>query len=178
MVRPGNIQDVAKYVLLYSFINGLTITPLKLQKLLYYLQSWYLVYFDHALLFEDKPQAWVNGPVYPTIYKAYKHIGIYDQMTPQNTGITCPECSFTDELRSTSERLTFNEDDLNYMSFILQYYGCMGHDKLVFLTHSELPWSEKREGLEPFESSSEELDLETMFSYYNTRLQNNRARAK
>lgn len=33
-----------------------------------------MVFFgrEHTSLFADVPQAWVNGPVYPTIYALYK----------------------------------------------------------------------------------------------------------
>jgi uncharacterized phage-associated protein len=52
----------------------------------------------------------------------------------------------------------------------------MEDGKLVFLTHSELPWSEKREGLSPFDYSEEKISLDTMYDYYHRRMEHNRAK--
>ncbi len=38
-----DIKDIARYVGLSLIAKGLTVSPLKLQKLLYYVQSWYMV---------------------------------------------------------------------------------------------------------------------------------------
>ncbi len=64
MIDNKNIQDVARYVGLSSTTKGLSISPLKLQKLLYYIQAWFMVFYGRDnTLFRDVPQAWVNGPV-------------------------------------------------------------------------------------------------------------------
>ena len=74
MIDNKNIQDVARYVGLSSTTKGLSISPLKLQKLLYYIQAWFMVFYGRDnTLFRDVPQAWVNGPVYPAIYHIYKN---------------------------------------------------------------------------------------------------------
>ncbi len=49
---------------------GDTISPLKLQKLIYYAQAWHLVHFDKTL-FKDKIEAWSHGPVVPAIYERF-----------------------------------------------------------------------------------------------------------
>ena len=66
-LRKNDIQDVATYCGLVLLKEGMTVTPLKLQKILYYVQAWMMVFFDEQLLFDEQPQAWVNGPVYPSI---------------------------------------------------------------------------------------------------------------
>ncbi len=58
------ILALADYVVLYLSKNNVEITHLKLQKIIYYIQAWSLVYHDNEL-FNESPQAWVNGPVYP-----------------------------------------------------------------------------------------------------------------
>ena len=47
------------------------ITPLALQKALYYIQGFYYA-FIKEFLFEDDCEAWVHGPVYRDVYKKYK----------------------------------------------------------------------------------------------------------
>ncbi len=158
-----NIKDIAEFTLLYFWENGISVCPLKLQKILYYIQAWYLVYFNKEMLFDEKPEAWVNGPVYRSIYNQYKNIGIYDQITPEQIDIE-------GDLKKKKEELDLDNDQLEFLESIFRFYGTMSHDKLVFLTHSEKPWSEKREGLNPFEYSNEEISLETMYNYYKSRL--------
>ena len=55
--------------------SGSTITPLKLQKILYYAQGYYLAMYDEALFPEDF-QAWAHGPANEQIYEKYKEIMI------------------------------------------------------------------------------------------------------
>jgi uncharacterized phage-associated protein len=45
------------------------LTPLKLQKILYFAQGWHLAYFDYPL-FEEPIEAWKYGPVVSSIYFA------------------------------------------------------------------------------------------------------------
>lgn len=154
-------NDIADITLLYCFENGLSVSPLKLQKILYYIQSWYMVHFNKELLFEEKPQAWINGPVYPTVYRIYKHIGRYNNITPRNSKLKMT-------LNEKEMELNLTEKQKSFLEAIYRKYGTMSHDKLVFLTHSEKPWSEKRENLSPFAPSQEELSTDTMYSYYNS----------
>ena len=85
MEKNVDIKRVAKYTILRLIQNGQSICPLKLQKLLYYIQAWHMVYFEREnTLFNEVPEAWVNGPVYRTMYDEYKNIGIYDQITLDN----------------------------------------------------------------------------------------------
>ena len=72
--RIFDIKKVARYIALSLLTKQMTVSPLKLQKLLYYAQAWSMVFFGRQRqLFADVPQAWVNGPVYPTIYNMWKN---------------------------------------------------------------------------------------------------------
>lgn len=50
------------------------ITPLKLQKLLYYAQAWWLA-IKETPLFDEEIYAWPWGPVIPHIYGEFRHFG-------------------------------------------------------------------------------------------------------
>src|SRR5271163_1555007 len=50
------------------------LTHLRLQKLLYYAQGWYLGIFGRAL-FTNRIEAWRHGPVVPDVYKELKKHG-------------------------------------------------------------------------------------------------------
>ena len=82
-----DIKDYASYVGITMLQKGLTVSPLKLQKILYYEQAWHMVGFGREnQLFDCAPQAWVNGPVYPVIYYIYKDMvpGMCDHLRLEN----------------------------------------------------------------------------------------------
>ena len=55
----------------YIFEKAEEVTPLALQKLLYYAQAIFMVNHDEPL-FEEECQAWVHGPVYEKVYNMFK----------------------------------------------------------------------------------------------------------
>ena len=50
------------------------ISPMKLQKLVYYSHGWSLALFDEPLI-EDRIEAWQYGPVIPALYYEFKEFG-------------------------------------------------------------------------------------------------------
>ncbi|WP_375463056.1 Panacea domain-containing protein [uncultured Methylobacterium sp.] len=50
------------------------IDPMKLQKLLFYAQAWWLAYKEPAL-FDEEIYAWPWGPVVPSIYSEFRNFG-------------------------------------------------------------------------------------------------------
>ena len=69
-----NCFDIADYFVRLANETGDYISNLKLQKLVYYAQAWYLAISDEAL-FEEDFEAWVHGPVIPELYQEYKSFG-------------------------------------------------------------------------------------------------------
>ena len=59
--------DVAAYIL----ENQGEMTTLKLQKLVYYAQAWSLS-LDKTPLFDEKIEAWPNGPVVKDLYDCHR----------------------------------------------------------------------------------------------------------
>ena len=167
------IQDIARYIGLTSKIKGLSISPLKLQKLLYYVQAWYMVFYGKENVpFLEKPQAWVNGPVYPSIYYAYKDkaANMCDHLDVSAFYDGAPD----EGLAKLTESMNL---DFELLESIILLYGSKTQNDLIFMTHSEKPWVEKRKGLRPFGRSDRELSLDTMYNYYKERHDHNRAKA-
>lgn len=69
-----NVQDVCDFIIRYSNKKGYGITNLKLQKLLYFIQAYYLVAFDKPC-FEEPIEGWDFGPVVPEVYKRFLPLG-------------------------------------------------------------------------------------------------------
>ena len=70
------VIDIANQLLVkaYRASDGELMTNLKLQKMLYYQQGFHLAYFGTPL-FDDEIEAWMYGPVVPSVYNHYKGNG-------------------------------------------------------------------------------------------------------
>lgn len=170
-LQKNDIQDVATYCGLVLLKEGMTVSPLKLQKMLYYIQAWMMVFFDHQLLFDDKPQAWVNGPVYPMVYDRFRSIGCYDMMTK---GDFIQEGTLSENIVAYEKRLELTERQLEVLHRLIAIYGAKNQDQLVFMTHCEDPWSIARGDLGLFENSNNPISFDDMYLYYKARYEANR----
>lgn len=123
------------------------LTPLKLQKLLYYAQAWSLV-FRGKSLFREEIEAWVHGPVIPSVYQHYKHHGY--------TSIPLEDCC-----------TKLAKDEVIILNLVWMNYGKQSAKFLEELTHSEYPWSKAREGVRVDQLSNKKISIRDMKIYYN-----------
>ncbi|MDE5554011.1 MAG: DUF4065 domain-containing protein [Muribaculaceae bacterium] len=100
---------------------GELMTNLKLQKMLYYQQGFHLAYFGTPL-FDEEIEAWMYGPVVPTMYHEFESYG--------RNGIT------------PNEDIECDMDDEEWRLFCKVYdmYGKYSAEGLIELTHNESPW--------------------------------------
>lgn len=124
-------------------------TPLKLQKLLYYSQAWYLV-FKNKPLFQEKIEAWVHGPVVPSVYHSFKHLR-YSEITDKNL---------------IDENHIIDEEEKLILNLVWKVYGNQEAKFLEYLSHSEYPWANARQGLDEDQLSSRTISLNDMKQYY------------
>lgn len=55
--------------------HGEKMTPMKLQKLVYFAHGWYLALTGGKPLIDEKIEAWAYGPVVPSLYHEFKSFG-------------------------------------------------------------------------------------------------------
>lgn len=169
-----DIKDVARYLGLSLLSKGFSVSPLKLQKILYYTQSWYMVFFgrEHTL-FRENPQAWVNGPVYPVIYHQYKDMteDMCEHLHAKDFG--CTDDSLAQEAGNMAKKMNLSDDEIKCIDSILMLYGSKSQNQLIFMTHAEAPWADQRKGLSPFDYSQRDISLDAMYSYYKARYDRN-----
>ena len=71
--------DVSRYVINYSNQHEYGISNLKLQKILYFIQAYFLMStLNHTACFQDVIEAWDFGPVVPSVYHEFKQYGAGD----------------------------------------------------------------------------------------------------
>ena len=127
---------------------GDSITHLKLQKLLFYVQAWGMVLANKSF-FSEKFQAWAHGPVLPSVYKNLKQHG-FNNIAGE---IIANDVNFTPSAK----------DVLNQ---VWDTYGELSAKHLERLTHQELPWIEARGGISPEARSETEISPDTIFYFY------------
>ncbi len=142
------IELVAQYL-----INRLgDVTPLALQKLIYYSQAFFSVLNDGKFLFSADCQAWQHGPVYPEVYSKYKEFG-FNPIEVNGLLFSTPE-----------KNLLLKE--LEVLDNIINTFGRFSGSALREITHLEEPWIEARRGLSPSMRSTNIIHKESILRYF------------
>ena len=113
------------------------VTPMKLQKLLYFAQAWHLAFLD-APLFKEDIQAWEWGPVIPEIYSEFRSYG------NQPIDRKALELRWVDgEMIVDYPKMDSTDEDANeILQNVLNVYGRLSAIQLSNITHAkETPWS-------------------------------------
>lgn len=140
-------------VIINWFLSKQSMSPKKLQKMLYYAQAWCVTLNNEnkesidQKLFEERFEAWVHGPVIPSVYQEYKEYGYQD--IPQTNG-----------------RIQLSEDIEDILKQVLEVYGDYNGNQLENISHQEDPWKNARKSYSPLESCNEIISEEEMFNYY------------
>lgn len=130
-----DVLTIARYIVNYSNKIKHRISNLKLQKLLYFVQAYFLVNKNTNCFHEDI-EAWSFGPVVPEAYREFKEFG--SGYIPQvetyyeYQGITVESKTFDENVIDEIDRKT-----LNYIVDQFKDYSAAG---LVDLTHAQKPW--------------------------------------
>ena len=74
-----NVLTVCRHIIKFSNEKDYGISNLKLQKILYFVQAYFLLKKDdHSPCFAEKIEAWDFGPVVPEAYREYERFGSGD----------------------------------------------------------------------------------------------------
>lgn len=141
-----SIYKVANY-----FLNKSAMTHKKLQKLCYFSQAWFLANYG-SVLFPNRFEAWVHGPVSPDLYNKYRAWGWED-------------------IPRQSEVPSFENPNINsFLDQVYETYGDYSANELESITHGEMPWNKARAGCSPGTYSRRPIALNDMRDYYGERI--------
>lgn len=151
--RPISANDVADW-----FINQVDrqaadcVTPLEIQRLVFFAQAWYLANNGRAMFKEDF-EAWATGPVEPSIFMRFEHLA----------SSSIPEIEGAREIGG---------DRLEVLKSVQDQYGCYKNRKLAELSREPGgPWENARRGLAPEAASSAVITKEAMKKFYGEKIQ-------
>lgn len=115
----SSLEKIANYLI----IKCGDITPLTLQKALYYIQGFFYAFFNRFIFSEDC-EAWAHGPVYKDIYEEYKEY--------KYNPIEIEQGEFT---------LDVSDCEKEVIDTVIKYFCCYNGKVLESFTHSESPWN-------------------------------------
>lgn len=125
------------------------ITPLALQKALYYIQGFYFAFYN-TFIFSEDCEAWVHGPVYKEIYFRYRDYR-FDAINGNN-----------EEFDSS----VFSSPEKGILDSIAKNICCYSGKVLEHFTHSEMPWLSTRGELKANERSGRIIEKELIGKYF------------
>lgn len=149
MFEPG-VKDasdlLADYLLAEMRERGEILTPLKLQKMMFYADAWHLALYDREITGE-RFKAWVHGPVLISQYHRFKDF----RWMPITAEIKKPEIS---------------PDLKSHLDEIVEIFGSETAVALERMTHKETPWIEARGDLPDDEPCDNYISKQTTAEYY------------
>lgn len=157
-----DVLEVCRHVINYSNEKEYGISNLKLQKVLYFIQAYFLIdKTKNAPCFDDKIEAWNFGPVVPAAYHEYKQYGSGDIPT-----IDSYILFDTDNIWDT-ERVKFNDDvitdeDKKRINKVVDKFSGYSATDLVAITHRQSPWMD---AYAPYKNN--EITLDAIKEYFN-----------
>lgn len=133
-----NTKAVANYLLELAQMRKLELSPMKLQKLIYFAHGWHLALSNGSPLIAEPIEAWQYGPVVESIYHEFKNFG------------DTPIQRFAEELDMREFKkitpILSDADKRNlsvFLNSILDIYGPLSAIQLSNMTHeSDTPWAE------------------------------------
>jgi uncharacterized phage-associated protein len=126
---PYAAENIAKYLIYLAsqaFVGDNKeregITNLKLQKILYFAQAYYLSKVGKPL-FIDNIEAWAYGPVVPNVYIKFRS-------------------NKSNAIIFEKDNSSISDDDKEILKKVWRTFGGYSASKLVDITHAHAPWKE------------------------------------
>lgn len=147
-----DLSDQMFMSIAYIFKQMDEVTPLTLQKMLYFIQGLYVAKFNRYFFSEDC-YAWVHGPVYEKVYNLFKEF-TYNPIEDSRFILFAGR----DEGLSDEER--------TLIDLAINTFGKYSGKTLEHITHKEEPWINARQGYGQNEPSQEVISKESIKQYF------------
>lgn len=142
-----DVINVARYIINYSNQKEYGISNLRLQKLLYFVQAYYLAFTEVGTpCFNDEIEAWDFGPVVPRVYQEFKRFG------SGNIPTITSYIVFDDEDIWSAHSVEFDNEtipkcDRERINKVVDKFSSYSTTSLVSLTHNQRPWRDAYSGI-------------------------------
>ena len=151
---------VVNFFLAFANSKGDFLTNLKLQKLVYYAQAWYLANYNKPL-FNDDFEAWIHGPVMGKLYRSLKSKGFY-LSTPIKSSIKI------DKIKEDLDEI--DAELFSFLEKVAKVYFPYTAYELELMTHQETPWIKARKNLKPTDRCTNIITKSSIRDFYGKRI--------
>ena len=118
-----NVKEIAYYIISYSHGICKPVSNLKLQKLLYFVQGYFLAYSNgEEACFKEEIEAWAFGPVVESVYYEFRGYGSND----------IPNFCV--------EHFNISNKDIEKIESVINMFKDYSANNLVTITHQQDPW--------------------------------------
>ena len=139
-------------VISYVFKKLEEVTPLMLQKLLYYVQGFCLALKGEEM-FEDECIAWLHGPVYKDVYNLFRDF--------KYNPIDDPRFAILDNMDKD-----LSKEEKQLIDLVVNTFGVYSGKTLEKITHKEEPWLDAREGYTENMKSDELISKDSIKRFF------------
>lgn len=171
---PYPASAVANYFLDRAKEEGIGITPMKLQKLLYFAHGWHLG-FDKGPLLSERIEAWQYGPVVRSVYSEFARYGntpidgraVDSSIRPASWWLGKPEVVLSPAKLECSDQAT-----MQILDGVWNAYKKFTPIQLSTMTHeSGTPWANvTKDGTD---SQKRDIPDEQIAEHFKARVQKN-----
>ena len=155
-----DVLDVSRYIINYSNKKDYGISNLKLQKVLYFVQAYFLIQTGHPC-FKEKIEAWDFGPVVPVAYSEFKGFAGMDIPTVKSY-IVFDENDIWNTKRIEFEENCIDNEDKVLINKVVDKFSDYSATDMVKLTQHQTPWVDAIHS-----NLSNEITNESIFKYFN-----------
>lgn len=146
------VETIANVFIDIAADNGMYLTNLKLQKLIYFAHGWYLAFTDNPLITDDV-QSWKYGPVIQKLYELLKHYGA----KPVTKKLSC------------NIVIDRGSEDWNFILSVYKKYVIFSPAQLIAMTHEPgSPWDQFGAG----EIDYQVISMDAIKEYFKARVNN------
>lgn len=155
------VLDVCRHVIKYSNDQDYGISNLKLQKILYFIQAYFLISELGEPCFNEKIEAWDFGPVVPVAYREYKQFGSGDIPTIKSY-IVFDRNNIWNAKRIEFRDITITREDKILIEKVVDKFADYSATDLVSLTYRQSPWID---AYVPYQNN--EITIDAIKEYFN-----------
>lgn len=129
---------------------GEAMTPLKVQKLLYFSQAYYLANYGKPL-FDADFEAWAHGPVIPSVFYEYAHLK-------------------WEAIPASDSPPKIEKSVQTYLEHVYRQFGKFSGKELERISHAHEPWIKARGDLPPEARCNEIIPKNHIEEFYGSRI--------
>lgn len=155
------VLDVCRYIINYSNREDYGVSNLKLQKLLYFIQAYFLMNSENQEpCFNEKIEAWDFGPVVPVAYDEYKQYGSTD-IPFVNSYINFDINDPWNVSKIQFDESCIKEKDKKLINSVVTKLAYYLATDLVDITHRQTPWKDAYE-----KNKTNEITINSIKQYF------------